>query len=92
MTTYPFTEPFDPTGGAQTSSGTTMQVIWTNATRTVHKPNPFHGIDRWLFAFDEWLHRRGLTGSNGDYSFSTWWTKPFARYCNWWDRRMTGER
>lgn len=60
-----------------TSSNTTVTVpLWR---MTVEKPNPFRGLDRWVFAIDEWGHR------NLSPRFHR---LVFGWLCNWWDRRL----
>lgn len=73
---YPFSEPLQPTS-ANTTSGTNHVKV--TVTTTVYKPNPFKGLNRIVFATDEWGHRnlgrlhRPLMG----------WL------CDWWERRNT---
>jgi hypothetical protein len=75
---YPFMEPMR--SDVNTSSNTAGTIV--NWKQTTYKPNPFHGIDRWLFALDEWGHR----------NIDRWWHRPpFAWYCRWWDRRLFGK-
>lgn len=72
---YPFTEPLPQT--ITTSSGSyTPSIDWRVTT---YKPNPFHGLDRVLFATDEWAHRH-LSGRT--HRLVLGWL------CDWWDRRL----
>lgn len=74
---YPFTTPENPwSSGTNTTSGTISKVTWT-----VYKPNPFHGIDRIVFAVDEWGHR---TLPRRMHRLFLGWL------CDWWERRVTG--
>lgn len=92
---YPFSEPMVPP--ATTSSANTNAIIFTG-TVTTYRPNPFHGIDRWLFALDEWQHRHSNYSGNPHFPW-LWWRHPLGSawwlawrpYCNWWDRRLLGE-
>lgn len=70
---YPFGEPAQPSG--TTSSNCTYDApTWTWCQM---RPNPFHGWQRWMFAFDEWGHRHNLNARG-----------PLRWLCNWWDRRL----
>lgn len=72
---YPFGERV-PVPGTTTSASNSIP-----APRFVYietqKPNPFHGIDRYIFAFDEWGHRHNLNARG-----------PLRWLCNWWVRRL----
>lgn len=69
---YPFSRSV-PTTSSNTANASTVVVT------TTYKPNPFHGIDRWVFAFDEWCHR------NLNYRVHRWL---FGWLCDWWDKRV----
>lgn len=77
---YPFTEQVQgwPLNINNTSSN---GYVITKTTATTYKPNPFHGIDRWLFALDEWHHR---------HCHHAVLVRAWRPYCDWWDRRLTG--
>lgn len=92
---YEFTEQVpNPATTVTTSGGEQVSFITaTDWTMTTHKPNPFHGIDRWVFALDEWAHRRGMGGGGKPghlrHAPRGWYLTPFPYLCNWFDRRMT---
>lgn len=73
---FPFVEELPQ----NTSTASLVNVTWR---QTVYKPNPFHGVDRWLFAFDEWGHRT---------MGRLWHRWPMRTYCAWWDRRLNATK
>lgn len=81
--TYPFTEkvPNPSSVTTTTSSGRYITIDASDWHTTVYKPNPFHGIDKWLFAFDEWAHRHDLNKRG-----------PLRLVCNFWEWKVTRVR
>lgn len=88
---YPFTEPVPMT---TSSANGTASTITVDMRVTTYKPNPFHGVDRWLFALDEWHHRTtNYAGWSWRRPWRGLWSATWRPFCNWWDRRLiaTGE-
>ena len=81
---YPFTEHLPVRGQTSNGSSITPSIDWRVTT---YKPNPFHGIDRWVFAVDEWQHSVGGRLPSLQSQAWTWTWRPF---CGWWDRRLLG--
>ena len=75
---YPITEPLDPSPNTNPCWPNYMPKV--TMTMTTYESNPFHGVDRYFFAFDEWAHRHHLN-SRG----------PLHWFCTWWDKRLLGE-
>lgn len=93
---YPFTSmDIMPTAPMTSSNTGNVTIEWGPVT--VYKPNPFHGIDGWLFALDEWQHRHNRYAGNPEFPWLSWrhplgsaWWWTWRPYCNWWDRRLIG--
>ena len=57
--------------------------------------NPFHGIDHWLFAIDEWHHRHARYAGQPHFPW-LWWRHPLGSawwwawrpLCNYWEHRV----
>ena len=74
--TYPFTESVPMTSSTATNSA---RVVLTDMRVTTYKTNPFHGIDRVVFAVDEWGHRHLPQRLH---RLALGWL------CDWWDNRL----
>lgn len=74
---YPFSESM-PVGNTSANNARVTLDKWT---MTTYKENPFHGWEKWVFAFDEWAHRHDLNTRG-----------PLRWVCNLWDKHLTGGR